>query len=147
MKLSTRGRYGVRALLDLAQHLDQSPIALKEIAQRQKISLQYLEHLVTPLIAGGLLKSTRGARGGVRLSRPAANITLSEIIRLLEGSTAPVECVDRPDLCSQSGICATRDIWTEIMDAIDNVLNATTLQDLVERQREKQEPEVIMYYI
>jgi len=87
MKLSTRGRYGTRALLELALHQGEGPILLKDIARRQQISVQYLEHLITPLIAGGILRSTRGARGGVSLTRSPEQIKLSEVVQLLEGST------------------------------------------------------------
>ena len=147
MKLSTRGRYGTRALLDLALHQGQGRILLKDIAQRQQISLRYLEHLIAPLIAGGMVRSTRGAKGGVLLSRPAENIKLSEVIQLLEGSVAPVECINNPGICDRSGSCATRDIWGEMKQAIDEVLESTTLQDLVERQKRKEQPEAAMYYI
>ncbi len=147
MKLSTRGRYGTRALLDLAIHQGQGRILLKDIAQRQQISLRYLEHLIAPLIAGGMVRSTRGAKGGVLLSRPAENIKLSEVIQLLEGSVAPVECINNPGVCDRSGSCATRDIWGEMKQAIDEVLESTTLQDLVERQKRKDQLGEIMYYI
>ena len=147
MKLSTRGRYATRALLDLALHQNQSLIPLKDIAQRQEISLRYLEHLITPLIAAGIVISTRGPRGGVSLARPPEKIRLSEIIQLLEGSIAPVECVNNPKICTRSELCATRDIWSELKEAMDGVLEATTLQDLVERQRKKEQPETAMYYV
>ena len=84
MKLSTRGRYGVRALLDLAAHQGEGPVLLKDIARRQEVSLAYLEHLIAPLVAGGLVKSTRGARGGVLLLKPPSAIKLSEVVQLLE---------------------------------------------------------------
>lgn len=146
MKLSTRGQYGTRALLDLALHRGEGPVLLKDIAQRQQISLAYLEHLVAPLIAGGVLRSTRGARGGVSLARPPAEIRLSEVVQLLEGSITPVECIDNPGVCDRSGSCATRDIWGEMKKAINGVLDATTLQDLAERQKRKERP-AEMYYI
>jgi len=147
MKLSTRGRYGTRALLDLALHQGQGRILLKDIAQRQQISLRYLEHLIAPLIAGGMVRSARGAKGGVSLARHPKDITLSEVIQLLEGSAAPVECINNPGICDRSGLCATRDIWGEMKQAIDEVLESTTLQDLVERQKRKEQPEAAMYYI
>ena len=96
MKLSTRGQYGTRALLELALHGGEEPVLLKDIAQRQQISLPYLQHLIAPLIAGGIVRSTRGAKGGISLVKPPDQIRLSEVIQLLEGSTAPVECVDNP---------------------------------------------------
>ncbi len=147
MKLSTRGRYGTQALLELALHQGEGPVLLKDIAQRQQISLQYLEHLITPLIAGGIVRSTRGAKGGVWLAKPPTEIRLSEAIQLLEGSIAPVECLDDPKYCSRSDLCVTRDIWDELKKAMDGVLESTTLQDLVERQKRKERPPEPMYYI
>ena len=147
MKLTTRGRYATRALLDLALHQGEGLTVLKDIAQRQQISLRYLEHLITPLIAGGIVRSTRGPRGGVWLARAPAEITLSEVIQLVEGSLAPAECVDRPETCSRSPFCVTRDVWGELKKAMEEVLESTTLQDLVERQHRKEQPEHAMYYI
>ena len=147
MKLSTRGRYGTRALLELALHQGEEPVLLKDIAQRQQISLPYLEHLITPLIVGGILRSTRGARGGVSLAKPPGEIKLSEVIQLLEGSIAPVDCVNDPAVCSRSELCVTRDIWGELKKAMNGVLESTTLQDLVERQKRKERPGEAMYYI
>jgi Rrf2 family cysteine metabolism transcriptional repressor len=147
MKLSTRGRYGLRALLDLAVHQGEGMVLLKDIARRQEVSLPYLEHLITPLIAAGLVKSTRGARGGVLLVRPPAQVTLTEVVLLLEGSLAPVDCVNDPKVCNRSASCVTRDIWIQIKDAMTQVLDSTTLQDLVERQRQKEQTETGMYHI
>ena len=147
MKLSTRGRYGLRALLDLAVHQGEGMVLLKDIARRQEVSLPYLEHLITPLIAGGLVKSTRGARGGVLLLKPPAEVKLTEVVQLLEGSIAPVDCVNDPRVCSRSASCVTRDIWMQIKDAMIQVLDSTTLQNLVERQRQKEQTETGMYHI
>lgn len=138
MKLSTRARYGTRALLDLAVYSGEGTAQLKDIARRQEISLPYLEHLITPLIAGGIVKSVRGARGGVLLLKRPEEIRLSEVIQLLEGSIAPVDCVDHPKICPRSSLCVTRDIWGEMMKAMSGVLETTTLQDLVERQKQKE---------
>jgi Rrf2 family cysteine metabolism transcriptional repressor len=147
MKLSTRGRYGLRALLDLALHQGEGLVPLKDIARRQEFSLPYLEHLIAPLIAAGLVKSTRGARGGVSLLKPPSEIKLSEVVQLLEGSIALVDCVNNPALCHRSNFCVTRDIWVEMKEAMSRVLDSTTLQDLVERQERKGSPEERMYYI
>jgi len=147
MKLSTRGRYGTRALLDLALHQAEGPVLLKDIAEREQISLWYLEHLIGPLIAAGIVRSSRGAKGGVWLARSPEQIKLSTVIQLLEGSVAPVECVNDPGICSRSELCVTRDLWTKIKRAINEVLESTTLQDLVERQKKKEQPGKIMYYI
>jgi Rrf2 family cysteine metabolism transcriptional repressor len=147
MKLSTRGRYGLRALLDLAVHRGEGLVLLKDIARRQEVSLPYLEHLIAPLIAAGLVKSTRGARGGVLLLKPPADIRLSEVVQVLEGPIAPVDCVNNPALCHRSAFCVTRDIWVELKEAMSQVLDSTTLQDLVERQRQKGQVETELHRI
>ncbi|MFC1918998.1 RrF2 family transcriptional regulator [Chloroflexota bacterium] len=147
MKLSTRGRYATRALLDLALQQGDGPATLKDIAGRQQISLRYLEHLVTPLIAAGIVRSSRGPKGGVSLAKHPGEIRLSEVIQLLEGSITPAECVDHPEICNRSESCVTRDIWSELKKAMNNVLESTTLQDLIERQEKKQPSEQAMYYV
>jgi len=147
MKLSTRGRYGTRALLDLALHQAEEPVSLKDIAQRQEISLPYLEHLIMPLIAAGLVMSTRGARGGISLLKHPQEIKLSQVIQLFEGSIAPAECVTHPKICPRSDLCVTRDIWGDMKKVMDEVLESTTLQDLVERQKRKARPKEAMYDI
>jgi Rrf2 family protein len=147
MKLSTRARYGTRALLDLAIHQDEAPVSLKDIAHRQQISLQYLEHLITPLINAGLVRSVRGPKGGVSLARKPEKIKMSEIMQLLEGSISVVECVDDPKLCDRSESCVTRDVWDEVNKAMNGVLEATTLANLVERQKAKKPAKDAMYYI
>jgi len=147
MKLSTRGRYGTRVLLDLALRSGKEPVPLKDIARRQQISLLYLEHLIAPLVAAGMIKSTRGARGGVRLARSPQEIRLSEVIGLLEGSIVAVGCIGDLDACPRSELCVTRDIWSELKKAMDGVLESITLQDLVERQKGKEQSVEKMYYI
>ena len=147
MKLSTRSRYGTLALLELALHRGEAPVQLKDIARRQQIPLHYLEHIITPLISAGMVRSTRGARGGVSLARAPEKIKLSEVIQLLEGSVAPAECLNNPDICDRSESCVTRDIWSELKKAMEGVLESTTLQDLVERHKKKEQPEPVMYYI
>ena len=147
MKISTRGRYGTRVLLDLALREGKEPVPLKDIARRQQISLLYLEHLISPLVAAGMIRSTRGARGGVRLARSPQEIRLSEVIGLLEGSIVAVGCVGDPDACPRSELCATRDIWSELKKAMDRVLESKTLQDLVEMQKQKRKADVAMYDI
>jgi Rrf2 family cysteine metabolism transcriptional repressor len=147
MKLSTRGRYGTRALLELALHRGEEPVLLRDISKRQQISLSYLEHLIAPLIAGGILRSTKGPKGGISLAKTPAKIKLSEVIQLLEGSVAPAECVKDPKICNRSEFCVTRDVWSELKKAMDGVLQSTTLQDLVERHKKKEQPEPVMYYV
>lgn len=147
MKLSTKGQYGTRLLLDLALHQGEAPIPLKDVARRQQISLQYLEHLVTPLAAAGLVRTSRGPGGGVGLAKQPHQIKLSEVIAALEGSITPVECVNNPETCTRSELCATRDIWDELNRAMNEVLESTTLDDLAERQKRKEQPQEGMYYI
>ncbi len=147
MKLSTRGRYGLRALLDLATRWGQGPVQLKEIAASQDISLQYLEHLMKPLITAGFVHSMRGAHGGVWLARHPSEIKIGQIINALVGSTAPVECVDDPGICNRSQSCATYDIWCDVKKAIDGVLDSMTLNDLVIKQEGKKQNSELMYFI
>jgi Rrf2 family cysteine metabolism transcriptional repressor len=147
MKLSTRTRYGMRALVDLALNTTGQPIQLKDIAERQKISLPYLEHLIIPLISAGLVKSIRGARGGIKLAKEPLQIRLNEVMRILEGPLAPVDCLRDNKSCPRSGLCATQDVWDEMSKAMERVLESTTLQDLVERQMSKESKPVPMYYI
>lgn len=137
MKFSTRARYGTKALLELSLRWGKGPVLLKDIAQSQEIPLQYLEHLIRPLVQAGLIKTTRGVRGGISLVKPPRDLMLSEVIELLEGSTAPVACVDYPEQYPRSDRCVTHDIWAEVKQAMDGVLQATTFEDLVERQKEK----------
>jgi Rrf2 family transcriptional regulator, cysteine metabolism repressor len=147
VRLSTRGLYGTRALLDIAFHYDGAPIPLRDVARRQEISVQYLEQLVSPLVKAGILSSVRGAAGGMRLAKPPEEIKLSQVIGILEGSIAPAKCVDDPKACSRSDFCVTRDVWAQMKKAAVQVLESTTLQDLVERQKEKEKKGTPMYYI
>lgn len=147
MKISTKGRYATRAMLDLALHAAQSPVMLKDISARQGISLRYLEQIVTPLVAARLITSVRGPKGGIRLAKDPADIKLLDIIEVLEGPVAPVECVENPCSCSKASSCVTRDIWDELARAMLGVLKSTTLQDLADRQKEKDSAEKLFYEI
>jgi len=146
MKLSTRARYGIRALLDLSINGAKGPVPLKEIAERQEISMSYLEHLINPLVAGGVIRTVRGSKGGIILVKTPGEIKLSQIVNLLEGSTAPVDCVDSPQNCLRSEECVTREVWLQVKEAIDGVLDSITLQTLIERQKNRQKT-VDMFYI
>ena len=123
--------------MDIALNSDGAPVLLKDIAKRQDISAQYLEHLVAPLIRAGILRSIRGAKGGIALAKPPEEIKLSRVIEVLEGSVAPVECVDNAALCARSHECVTRDVWSDIKAAIMGVLESLTLKDLMDRQKAK----------
>jgi len=131
-------------LLDLALRDGEGPVPLKDIAQRQQISLLYLEHLISPLIAGGIIRSMRGARGGIWLSKLPQEIKLSEVVGLLEGSIAPVDCVNDPKVCPRSDSCVTRDIWNEMKKAVDGVLESKTLQDLVDMQKRRETADMVI---
>ena len=148
MKLSTKGRYGVRAMFDLAMHEGEGAIALKSIAQREGISEKYLEHLFASLKKAGLINSVRGAQGGYRLARPPEEITLGDIIRVLEGPVAPTDCVvdEGRGVCSRASQCVMRQIWSRIRDEVNAILDEITLQQIVEEQR-KLTGEGYMYYI
>jgi len=125
-------------MLDLALHYPQGPIKLKEIAKRQRISVQYLEHLFIHLKKAGLVVSIRGAIGGFTLAKPPSQIRLGEIIRGSEGCIDFAECLADPQACLRSDLCVTRDILEEMKRAIDEILESTTLQDLVDRHKEKE---------
>src|SRR5690554_2480499 len=149
MKLSTKGRYGVRAMFDLAMHAGEGAIALKSVAQREQISEKYLEHLFASLKKAGLIHSVRGAQGGYRLARPAAEITLGDIIRVLEGPVAPTECVVKgsaSETCDRSAECVMHQVWGRLSDEINAILDSITLEEIVEEQR-KLTGEGYMYYI
>ena len=138
MKLSTRGRYALRLMLDIALHTDEGSVSLKSVAQRQDISVKYLEQIVTPLARGGLLQATRGAQGGYRLSRSPEEYTVGEILRTIEGSLAPVACLDSGEAyCDRLNQCVTVEVYRRIDQAIDNVIDHMTLGDLVDLQHEK----------
>jgi len=147
MKLSTKGRYAIRAMLDLAQHYGEGLVLLKDIARRQEISERYLEHLFLALKAAGLVSSVRGARGGFALTHPPADVKLIDIVRICEGQISIVECVTDPEYCTRSQRCATRDIWREVKEAVEGILDSLTLQDLVERQGRKEQLANNMYVI
>jgi Rrf2 family iron-sulfur cluster assembly transcriptional regulator len=135
MKLSTKSRYGTRLMLDMAQHYDQGPIQLGEIAKRQEISVKYLEQIIIPLKKAHYVLSTRGPKGGHFLARPPEEITLGEIVALLEEGHSLVECSEHAEVCDRSGTCPTRLIWKEVAQAMFDKLESITLADLASRAR------------
>ena len=137
MKLSTRTRYAVRAIIELAQNDSNKPLQLKIIADRQDISVKYLEQLMAVLRSAGFVRSIRGSKGGYVLAKAPNEIRLNDVMHRLEGTVATVECVENEDYCSRSADCATRYLWTQVEQAIDNVLGAITLQDLVNKANEE----------
>ena len=133
MKLSTRTRYAVRAIIELARHNSNQPLQLKIIAQRQDISVKYLEQLMAVLRSAGYVRSVRGSKGGYVLAKAPDQIRMNEVMHRLEGNVATVECVENEDYCSRSSDCAARYLWIQVEQAIDKVLGAITLQDLVDK--------------
>ncbi|MDR3349256.1 MAG: Rrf2 family transcriptional regulator [Acidaminococcales bacterium] len=147
MKLSTKGRYGVVAMYDLAANSGNSPISLKSVAARQNISEHYLEQLMGQLRRAGLVKSARGAQGGYLLVKHPSEITIGDIVRVMEGPIAPVDCLltDDPSsggYCQRTKSCVTRGIWQKVGESIARVLDSITLADLCE---EKISPETKPY--
>jgi Rrf2 family protein len=136
MKISTKGRYALRLMLDLAMNNTGEYITIKSIAARQEISEKYLEQIISILNKAGYVRSIRGAQGGYRLAKEPSEYTVGMILRLTEGSIAPVDCLDEDsDGCERCNNCVTREVWKELYDAITNVVDRITLQDLVEKQK------------
>ncbi|MFZ5448903.1 MAG: RrF2 family transcriptional regulator [Thermodesulfobacteriota bacterium] len=133
MKLSTRSRYGTRLMLDMAQHYNQGPIQLGDIAKRQEISVKYLEQIIIPLKKAHFIETVRGPKGGHLLARPPEEITVAEIVALLEDSAGLTECTERAEVCRRSDTCPTRLIWKEASQAMFNTLKSISLADLVEK--------------
>jgi Rrf2 family protein len=146
MKLTTKMRYGTRAMLDLALHTQSGTVSLKEMAGRQQLSAKYMEHLLAALQNGGLVRAERGARGGYQLARPAEAITLRQVYEILEGSEGFVECVGEPAVCSRADECVTREVWAQMQAACMGVLEALTVAELAERARQRQ-GDALMYHI
>lgn len=137
MTISTKGRYALRIMIDLADHIGET-IKLKDIASRQGISEKYMEQIIAVLNKAGYVRSTRGAQGGYQLVKAPKDYTVGMILRLTEGSLAPVECLAENALpCEREGRCATIEVYKRIYDAVNDVIDKTTLEDLIEIEREK----------
>lgn len=137
MKISTKGRYGTRAMVDIGENYGKGPVSLRELAERQGISMKYMEQIVPLLKTSGLVRSTRGARGGYVLARAPRDISLRDIVQALEGSWSLVDCLDDDNLCARSEKCVTYEIWDDLNKAIHNILDTTSLQDVIDRHRKK----------
>ena len=137
MKISTKGRYALRLMLDLAMNHNGSFIPLKAVSQRQDISDKYLEQIVHLLSKGGLVQSARGAQGGYRLTREPADYTVGEILRLVEGSLVPVACLECGANCEHTEKCMTIDLYKRMQKAIDDIVDGTTLVDLIKEHETK----------
>lgn len=136
MNLSTKGRYGLRALCELAIQSDEKPVSLTRIAELQDLSLKYLEQIFHQLKKAGYIKSVRGVNGGYLLSKAPSEITVGEILRLLEGDIAPAHCVSEEcvDTCKHGGKCVTKPFWEELSQTVYKVMDDKTIQDLIERK-------------
>ncbi|MBC8632424.1 Rrf2 family transcriptional regulator [[Eubacterium] tenue] len=132
MKLSTKGRYGLKAMFELSLTQRDGPVPLRQIAQRQNISEQYLEQIFSSLKKSGLIKSVRGAQGGYLLVKEPKDITVGDILRVLEGPISISDCVMDEHICENSGICVTKVVWERIKQGIEDVINSITLQDMVD---------------
>jgi Rrf2 family protein len=148
MKVSTKGRYGLRAMMDLAANQkDEVPVFLADIARRQALSEKYLEQIFAALRAAGLVRTVRGRKGGFLLTKPPAEITAGAILSILEGPCVLVDCVSKPVTCEKSETCATRDIWSLLGHNIEEFLSGFTLETLVTMQEAKSGKGRDMYYI
>lgn len=136
MKLSTKSRYGTRLMLDLAENGSGRFVQLKDVSRRQGISLKYLEQIVIPLKRAKYLVSARGAGGGYRLARSPEEITVGEIVALLEGGSRITDCAENPEVCDRAEICSTRKLWVETADVLFGKLNNVTLSDLMKKKGE-----------
>jgi Rrf2 family protein len=133
IKLSTKGRYGTRLMLNLALHYNEGKeaVVLKNISKEEDLSIRYLEQIIIPLKINKLVKSVRGAGGGYTLAKHPSKITVCEIVEVLEGSCSLVDCVEDPDSCERMTECATHEIWKEASDLLKNYFESKTLQDLM----------------
>ncbi|HPT85026.1 MAG TPA: Rrf2 family transcriptional regulator [Bacillota bacterium] len=144
MKISTKGRYALRMMVDLAEHNNGEWISLKEISERQNISIKYLEQIVSSLMRSGLLLSSRGPQGGYMLSRKPEEYTVGEILREIEGSLVPVACMETvPNQCERYAYCPTIKFWEGLYKVITDYVDSVTLADLVQQAH----PDVIDYSI
>lgn len=150
MKLSTKGRYGLKAAFDLAMNYGNGSIPLKSIAERQDISEHYLEQLISSMRKAGLVKSERGAQGGYQLTKRPSEITVGDVLRVLEGPLGLVDCIleNNAAVCSKSDRCITRLVWEKIKDSITKTVDSITLQDMCDEARKREScPDSYMYYI
>jgi Rrf2 family protein len=146
MKLSTRGCYGLRAMLELALHFGGKPVLMRTIADSQGISRKYLHALLTSLKSAGMVRSVRGSGGGYLLAKPPAKLRVHDIVQVLEGSLSITDCVEDPSTCGRSPGCVTHELWQELSHAVETLLAGITLEDLVTRHGAKAS-ESSMYHI
>ena len=137
MKVSTRTRYGIRAILDLAEYSGEGPLQLRIIAQHQDISIKYLEQLMAILRSAGFIRSIRGAKGGYVLAKAPNEIRLDDVFKCLEGPVVTADCVESEEYCARATDCVVKDVWAQVEQAVRNVLQSITLQDLVDRAKDE----------
>jgi len=133
MKLSTRSRYGTRMMLDLAQHYNQGPIHIGDISKRENISVKYLEQLIIPLKKAKFIKSVRGPKGGHLLAKSPNEITVGEIVSILEGGINLSSCIEKPEVCDRKSRCLVRGVWEEATKAMYDKLNSVTLAEMINK--------------
>jgi len=147
MKISTKGRYGLRILLDLATHQNKGPVNLSDISKRQGISEKYLWQVINLAKAAGLINSARGPKGGYTVAKPTDQITVLEIISALEGPIVLVDCLDKPESCNRNDSCVTREVWGKIGDSMKKTMAGITLQELVNKQEAQETGQSLNYSI
>jgi len=146
MRVSTKGRYGLRVMIELASREGDGPVMMSTISECQKLSRKYLHSILTSLKNAGLVRAVRGARGGYLLARSAADITARQVLHALEGSFAPVECLHDSSLCDRTRECVAREVWQRMEDSLEQMLSHVNLQQLVRRQEQLAHRE-LMYFI
>ena len=141
MKLSTKGRYGLRAMVDLAVHETEGPVSIQSIADRQELSEKYLEQLLGMLKRAGLVTASRGSQGGYRLAKDSGHISAGDILRALEGDLSPVDCAgfSAEPHCKSAGSCVTKYVWRRLKEAVEDTLNGISLKELASRSRSLEE--------
>lgn len=144
MKLSTRTRYGIRAMLELAENYGSGPLQLRIIARDQKVSVKYLEQLMAMLKAAGIVRSVRGSKGGYILAKSPEKIKVSDCFECLEGSVITTECVEDESYCERTSDCIARQLWTEVQNSVMGLLQSMTLQSLVDKAKQNK---AIHYHI
>lgn len=148
MKVSTKGRYAIRLMLDIAQHSGEGNVSIKEVSERQGISVKYLEQIVNMLSKAGYLRSRRGSQGGYRMAKDPSEYTIGDILRVTEGEMAPVSCLEEEEnTCPRVGICPTIGFWKGLYETINNYLDSITIADLLKEAEQKETEADYCYYI
>lgn len=148
MKISTKGRYAIRLMLDIAQHSDGGNVSIKDVSERQGISVKYLEQIVNMLSKAGYLRSRRGSQGGYRMAKEPGAYTVGDILRVTEGDISPVACLEEEEnQCPRAAECPTIDFWQGLYKTINDYLDSTTIADLIKKAEEKNTGSDYCYYI